>query len=74
MFIIKWLWISSMMFFFGGFCFLLMGVFYYWIDYKGYSCGLNWLKIYGMNFIMVYILGEVINFCCIVVFVSYGLE
>ena len=49
----------------GGLCFLLMGIFYYWIDYKGHSNGLNWLKIYGMNSITAYILGEVVNFRCI---------
>lgn len=63
--IIKRLWTSSMTLFSGGLCFLLMGAFYYRIDYKGHSRGLNWLKIYGMNSITAYILGEVINFRCI---------
>lgn len=61
-------------FFRPGLCFLLMGAFYYRIDYKGHSRGLNWLKIYGMNSITAYILGEVINFRCIAASVSYGLE
>ena len=39
-----------------------------------HSRGLNWLKIYGMNSITAYILGEVINFRCIAASVSYGLE
>lgn len=72
--IIKRLWTSSMTLFSGGLCFLLMGAFYYRIDYKGHSRGLNWLKIYGMNSITAYILGEVINFRCIAASVSYGLE
>lgn len=72
--IIKRLWTSSMTLFSGGLCFLLMGAFYYWIDYKGHSRGLNWLKIYGMNSITAYILGEVVNFRCIAASVSYGLE
>jgi len=72
--IIKRLWTSSMTLFSGGLCFLLMGTFYYRIDYKGHSRGLNWLKIYGMNSITAYILGEVINFRCIAASVSYGLE
>lgn len=58
----------------GGYCFLLMGAFYYWIDYKGYTRGLGWLKIYGMNSITAYLLGEVVNFRCIAHSVSYGLE
>ena len=72
--IIKRLWTGSMTLFSGGLCFLLMGMFYYWIDYKGRTYGLNWLKIYGMNSITAYILGEVINFRSIAASVSYGLE
>lgn len=72
--IIKRLWTGSMALFSGGLCFLLMGLFYYWIDYKGHSYGLDWLKIYGMNSITAYILGEVVNFRCVVASVSYGLE
>lgn len=72
--IIKRVWTGSMTLFSGGLCFLLMGLFYYWIDYKGHTNGLNWLKIYGMNSITAYILGEVVNFRCIAASVSYGLE
>ena len=59
---------------FRGYCFLLMALFYYWIDYKGYTRGLNWLKVYGMNSITAYLLGEVVNFRCVAASVSYGLE
>lgn len=72
--IIKRLWTCSMTLFSGGLCFLLMGLFYYWIDYKGHTYGLDWLKIYGMNSITAYILGEVVNFRSVVASVSYGLE
>ena len=72
--IIKRVWTCSMTLFSGGLCFLLMGLFYYWIDYKGHTNGLNWLKIYGMNSITAYILGEVVNFRCVAASVSYGLE
>lgn len=72
--VIKRLWTCSMTLLSGGYCFLLMGLFYYWIDYRGNTLGLNWLKIYGMNSITAYIIGEVINFRCIVASVSYGLE
>lgn len=51
-----------------------MALFYYWIDCKGHDWGLNWLKIYGMNSITAYLLGEVVNFRCVVASVSYGLE
>lgn len=72
--IIKRLWTCSMTLFSGGLCFLLMALFYYWIDYKGHTYGWNWLKIYGMNSITAYMLGEVVNFRCIAASVSYGLE
>ena len=72
--IIKRIWTSSMTLFAGGCCFLLMGLFYYWIDYKGHTRGLEWLKIYGMNSITAYLLGEVINFRSVAASFSYGLE
>lgn len=71
--IIKRLWTSSMTLFSGGICFLLMALFYYVIDCLGFSRGLNWLKIYGMNPITAYVIGEVISFRSIVASVSYGL-
>lgn len=72
--VIKRLWTGSMTLLFGGYCFLSMALFYYWIDYKGHTKGLNWLKVYGMNSITAYVLGEVVNFRCVAASVSYGLE
>lgn len=72
--VIKRIWSCSMVLLSGGYCFLLMGVFYYWIDYKGHSRGLDWLKIYGMNSITAYLLGEAVNFRCIAHSVFYGME
>lgn len=72
--IIKRLWTSSMTLFAGGISFLLMAGFYFWIDYKGHSKGLNWLKIYGANAITAYVIGEVINFRSVVSSVSFGLQ
>ena len=71
--IIKKIWTCSMTLYSGGWCLLLMAVFYYVIDCRGYSKGLNWLNIYGMNSITAYVLGQVINFRCIVDSVSHGL-
>ena len=71
--VIKRIWTCSMTLLSGGYCFLLMALFYYWIDCKGHDWGLNWLKIYGMNSITAYLLGEVVNFRCVVASVSYGL-
>lgn len=72
--VMKRVWSSSMTLLSGGYCFLLMGLFYYWIDYKGHVRGMEWLKFYGMNSITAYMLGETVNFRCIVHSVSYGLK
>ena len=72
--IIKRLWTASMTLLSGGICFILMALFYWWIDAKGHSRGLNWLKIYGTNAITAYVVGEVINFRSIVNSVSFGLQ
>lgn len=72
--IIKRLWTGSMTLLSGGFCFVLMAAFFYWIDVKGHHCGLDWLKIYGMNSITAYILGETINFRSVAASLSYGLQ
>ena len=72
--IIKRLWTGSMTLLSGGYCFMLMSAFYYLIDVKGLHRGLDWLKIYGMNSIAAYIMGETINFRSIAMSLSYGLE
>ncbi len=71
--IIKRLWTSSMVLYSGGLCMLLMDLFYWWIDLRGHGRGLRWLKIYGMNSIAAYILGEVVNFRSIASSLTYGL-
>ncbi len=72
--IIKHIWTSSMTLYAAGWCTLLMALSYWIVDVKGHSRGLNWLKIYGMNPITAYVLGEVINFRSIVHSVSFGLQ
>ncbi len=72
--IIKRLWTSSMTLFSGGICFLLMAVTYWWVDASGHTRGLNWLKIYGMNPITAYCIGEVVNFRGVVHSLTYGLQ
>lgn len=57
--IVKRLWTSSMTLFAGGLCFLLMGLFYYCIDIRGWRRGLTWLKQYGMNSLAAYCLVHV---------------
>lgn len=72
--IIKRIWTGSMTLLSGGYCYLLMALFFYLVDYRGWSRGLNWLKIYGMNAITAYILGEIISFRSIVESLTWGLE
>ena len=57
-----------------GICFLLMALFYYLVDYKNYGKYLNWLKIYGMNSILAYMLYEIINFGSISNSLLHGTE
>ncbi len=72
--IIKHIWTSSMTLYSSGICFLLMALFYYLVDYKDYGKYLNWLKIYGMNSILAYMLYEIVNFSSVSVSVFHGLE
>ena len=72
--IIKHIWTSSMTLFSSGICFLLMALFYYLVDYRNNGKYLNWLKIYGMNSILAYMLYEIIDFSSISKSVLYGTE
>ena len=57
----------------GGLCLMLMALCYWWVDVCGRQRGLMWLKVYGMNSIAAYMLGEVVNFRSVAHSVSYGL-
>ena len=72
--IIKIIWTSSMALFAAGVSFILLGISYYFVDYKGWKSGLLWLKIYGMNSIAAYVLGEVVNFRCVAHSLTHGLQ
>ncbi|MDE6510110.1 MAG: DUF5009 domain-containing protein [Muribaculaceae bacterium] len=72
--VIKRIWTGSMTLLSGGYCFLLMALFYWIVDVRGHSRGLGWLKIYGMNSILAYMLGEVVNFRSIAASLTFGLE
>ena len=72
--IIKKIWSSSMVLFSSGMCFMLMGAFYYFIDYKNWKKGLGWLKFYGMNSILAYMLMCVVNFSSVSKSFLHGME
>ncbi|MBD5331860.1 MAG: DUF5009 domain-containing protein [Paramuribaculum sp.] len=71
--IIKRIWTASMTLFSGGLCWLLMALFYYVIDCLGVHRGLRWLKVYGMNSIVAYMLMSCVNFRCVAESFLYGL-
>lgn len=70
----KQIWSSTMTLWAGGWSFIALAVFYYIIDYNGYKRGLEWLKYYGMNSIVAYMLANAVNFRSVVDSVSYGLK
>lgn len=72
--VIKKLWTSSMVLVSSGYCFLLMALFYYIIDYKGWYKYTSWLKVYGMNSIVAYMLTMCVDFSCIGHSLFHGLE
>lgn len=72
--VIKKIWTSSMTLYSSGICFLLMALFYFIIDYKKYGKYFRWLKIYGMNSIMAYLLYVVVDFSDVMNSVLYGME
>lgn len=72
--IIKPIWTGSMTLFSGGICMLLMAIFYYVIDVKKLAKPFRWLKIYGMNSIVAYVLASIIDFRSVVHSLTFGLE
>lgn len=72
--IIKHIWTSSMVLVSSGYCFLLMGLFYYVIDYCGWNKHLTLLKIYGMTSITAYVISLVVDFSSVSNSLLYGLE
>lgn len=72
--VIKKLWTSSMVLVSSGYCFLLMGLSYYWIDCRRHRKGLGWLKVYGMNSITAYMLASCVSFSSVSRSLLYGFE
>ena len=72
--VIKHIWTGSMVLVSSGYCFLLMGIFYLWIDCLGHNKHLTLLKVYGMNSITAYVVSHVISFKSISKSLFFGLE
>lgn len=72
--VIKKLWTSSMVLVSSGYCFLLMAFFYYVVDVCKFTRGMDWLRVYGMNSIVAYMLAQCVNFRCLPHSLFRGLE
>ena len=72
--VIKHIWTGSMVLVSSGYCFLLMGLFYWWIDCRGHNKHLTLLKVYGMNSITAYVVSHVISFRSVSKSLLFGLE
>lgn len=72
--VIKRLWTSSMTFLSSGFSILLMLLSYYWIDIKKQGKKLKWLKIYGMNSILAYMLFHTLDINSLLKYWLHGFE
>lgn len=57
--VVKSIWTPSWVLFSGGWCFLLMACFYYWVDLKGIRRGVFPLVVVGMNSIAAYVMAHV---------------
>ena len=60
--IIKRIWTASMVLYSAGWSYLLLALFYWWIDVKGHTKGWNWLLCYGCNATEVHYLAYQV--CC----------
>ncbi len=72
--IVKKLWTSSFVLFLSGICYLLLALFYWIVDIKGYRKWAYFLNVIGMNAITAYVLSHVISFPKIAHFLLFGFE
>lgn len=72
--VIKRIWTSSMVLVSSGYSFLLMAMFHWLVDHKGYTRHISWLKVYGKNSIVAYMLVCCVNFSSVSNSLLYGLE
>jgi predicted acyltransferase len=72
--IIKKIWTSSFVMFMSGICFILLAVFYWIIDVKGYRKWAFPFKVIGMNALAIYVASHVISFAAISNYFLFGLK
>ncbi len=72
--IIKKIWNSSFVLLSSGICYLLLALFYWIIDVKGYKKWSFPLKVIGINAIVAYVLSHVIDFPEVSEYLLFGFE
>lgn len=72
--IIKTIWTSTMTLYSSGLCFILMALFYLWIDVWGHRKHNTMFKVYGMNSITGYMLTCAVSFSSIPQSLFFGLQ
>ena len=72
--IVKKIWTSTFVLASSGVCFLLLALFYYVIDVRGWTGWTFWLKVIGMNAIVAYVASHMIDFPGIAGQLMFGLE
>lgn len=72
--VVKKIWSSSFVLFSSGLCFVLLALFYWIIDVKGYRKWAFFLKVIGMNAILAYMISNTINLPAISENLLFGLE
>ncbi len=72
--VIKRIWTVSMVLVSSGYCWLLMALFYFVVDYCRWRRWLLWLKVYGMNSIAAYMLASCVDFGCLSRSLLFGVE
>ena len=60
--IVKRIWTASFTLYSAGWCYLLLALFYWWIDVKGHTKGWGWLLCFGCNAITAYLIEEIMDF------------
>ena len=70
--VVKRLWTASFTLYSAGWCYMLLALFYWWIDVKGHVRGWEWLLCYGCNAITAYLIGELVNFRSVAESLLYG--
>jgi predicted acyltransferase len=71
---VKKIWNSTFVLYSSGICYILLSLFYWIIDIRGFKKWAYPFKVIGMNAIVAYVASHVLNFAAIAGFLLFGLE